>query len=89
MLAKLEKSFPGVTAAWAQGPKLAWFNNGNIDKRLLGAWSQYTIGQYTGISGIEAVPEGNIHFAGEQTSPSYQGYIEGAVRSGLRAAGEI
>lgn len=89
MLAKLEKSFPGVTAAWAQGPKLAWFNNGNIDKRLLGAWSQYTIGQYTGISGIEAVPEGNIHFAGEQTAPSYQGYIEGAVRSGLRAAGEI
>jgi monoamine oxidase len=56
---------------------------------LLGAWSQYNVGQYTGFSGIERVREGNIHFAGEQTSTEFQGYIEGAVRSGLRAAAEI
>ncbi len=88
-LAQLEPIFPGVTSAWKRGPKLAWFNDGNIDERLLGAWSQYNIGQYTGFSGIEKVRQGNIHFAGEQTSTAFQGYIEGAVRSGLRVAREI
>jgi hypothetical protein len=27
--------------------------------------------------------------AGEQTSPNYQGYIEGALRSGYRCAAEV
>jgi monoamine oxidase len=88
-LAGLEPSFPGIATAWHAGPKLAWVNDGNIDPKLLGAWSQYNVGQYTGFSGIEATRQGNIHFAGEQTSPEYQGFIEGAVRSGERAAGEI
>ncbi|HLY07035.1 MAG TPA: NAD(P)/FAD-dependent oxidoreductase [Rhizomicrobium sp.] len=88
-LAQLEPIFPGVTAAWAKGPQRAWYNDGNIDKHLRGAWSQYNIGQYTGFGGVEKRREGNIHFAGEQTSPEFQGYIEGAVRSGLRAAREI
>jgi monoamine oxidase len=88
-LEALEPVFPGVTAAWNAGPKLAWVNDGNIDRHLLGAWSQYNVGQYTGFSGIEPKPEGNIHFAGEQTSITFQGYIEGAVRSGARAAREI
>jgi len=30
-----------------------------------------------------------VVFAGEHTSDDYQGYMEGAVRSGMRAAGEI
>ena len=85
-LVQLEPIYPGVTSAWINGPKLAWYNDGNIDERLLGAWSQYNVGQYTGFSGIEAVAEGNIHFAGEHTDPNYQGFVEGAVRSGLRAA---
>ena len=88
-LKALEPIFPGVTAAWSAGPKLAWVNDGNIDRHLLGAWSQYNVGQYTGFSGIEPKPEGNIHFAGEQTSIKFQGYIEGAVRSGARCAREI
>ncbi|HEX6856241.1 MAG TPA: FAD-dependent oxidoreductase [Streptosporangiaceae bacterium] len=33
--------------------------------------------------------EGNLHFAGEHTSQDYQGYIEGALRSGYRCAAEI
>jgi monoamine oxidase len=32
---------------------------------------------------------GNIVFAGEHTSHGYQGYMEGAVESGQRAAGEL
>ncbi len=88
-LAQFEPILPGVTAAWTGGPQLAWVNDGNSDPHLLGAWSQYNIGQYTGFSGIEAVPEGNIHFAGEHTSYQFQGFIEGAVRTGIKAAREI
>ena len=33
-------------------------------------------------------PEGGVHFAGEQTSDAYQGFLEGAVASGERCARE-
>ena len=33
--------------------------------------------------------EGNCHFAGEHTSQDFQGYLQGAVVSGERAAAEI
>lgn len=89
VLVNLERVFPGITNAWNAGPKLAYCNDGNIDPHLLGAWSQYRIGQYTGFSGIEPVREGNIHFAGEHTSLEAQGFIEGGVTSGERAASEI
>ena len=88
-LAQLEPILPGITAAWSAGPKLAWVNDGNIDEHFLGAWSQYNVGQYTGFCGVERLREGNIHFAGEHTSVQFQGFIEGAVRSGHRAANEI
>jgi monoamine oxidase len=88
-LSHLERTFPGITEAWHQGPGLAWVNDGNIDPHLRGAWSQYNVGQYTGFSGVEKEAEGNIHFAGEHTSLEYQGFMEGAVRSGIRAAQEI
>jgi monoamine oxidase len=79
----LEPVWPGLTAAYNG---LAWYNDGNIDPHLLGAYSQYNIGQYTGFSGIEPVQEGNIHFAGEQTSMNFQGFMEGAVTAGERVA---
>jgi monoamine oxidase len=88
-LAQYEPILPGVTAAWNAGPKLAWVNDGNLEPRLLGAWSQYNVGQYTSFSGVEGLAEGNIHFAGEHTSTRFQGFVEGAVRSGYRAANEI
>ena len=34
-------------------------------------------------------PVGHIHWAGSETSTNWAGYIEGAVRSGERAAGEV
>jgi monoamine oxidase len=33
--------------------------------------------------------EGPVHFAGEQTSTHSQGYLNGAVESGERAAREV
>ncbi len=86
MLSAIEPILPGVTANYNG---LAYFNDGNIDPHCLGAYSQYNVGQYTGFSGIEPVQEGNIHFAGEQTSLDFQGFMEGAVTTGERVAGEI
>ena len=43
----------------------------------------------TTFAGDEGVQEGNIHFAGEHTEPESQGFLEGAVLSGERAAQEI
>lgn len=34
-------------------------------------------------------PVGRIHWAGTETSPVWNGYMEGAVRSGERAANEV
>ncbi len=58
-------------------------------------WSR---GCYTGIMAPHTMqsfghllrkPEGNIHFAGTETSTIWNGYMEGAVRSGERAAKEV
>lgn len=60
------------------------------DRWARGSYAAYLPGQYTRYAGFAGIPEGNIHFAGEHTSPlDNQGYLEGAVRSGRRAAREI
>jgi monoamine oxidase len=38
---------------------------------------------------LPALPHGRVYFAGEHTSTKWQGYMNGAVESGLRAAEEI
>ena len=88
-LGALEPVFPGFTDAWNAGPQLALYSDPNSNPRLGGAYAQYRIGQYTGFGGIEGIREGNIHFAGEHTSPDFQGFMEGAVTTGERAATEI
>lgn len=45
--------------------------------------------QWTSHKGELMKPENNIHFAGTETSDVWMGYIEGAVRSGERAAREV
>ena len=44
-------------------------------------WTQY--GQAL------AAPVGRIHWAGAETSDVWNGYMDGAIRSGRRAAAEI
>jgi monoamine oxidase len=53
------------------------------------SYSYWKVGQYTGFSGIEREPEGNCFFCGEHTSIDFQGYLNGAVETGERAAGEV
>jgi monoamine oxidase len=38
---------------------------------------------------MEKERQGNCHFCGEHTSQDSQGYLNGAVETGERAAGEI
>lgn len=55
----------------------------------LGAYSYWKVGQYTRFAGVESEIEGACHFAGEHTSVDSQGYPNGAVKSGERAAREV
>jgi monoamine oxidase len=63
-------------------------------------WTQerYSLGCYTGTLGPGAMTQfgttlreriGRIFFAGTESSPIWAGYIEGALRSGARAAAEV
>ncbi|HEY1465941.1 MAG TPA: FAD-dependent oxidoreductase, partial [Acidimicrobiales bacterium] len=61
-LGGIEPVFPGFTDAWNAGPRLSLYSDPNINPRLGGSYSQYRVGQYTGVCGIEGVREGNIHF---------------------------
>ncbi len=54
-----------------------------------GSYSYWKVGQYTKFSGMEKERQGNCHFCGEHTSQDFQGYLNGAVETGERAAGEI
>ena len=52
-------------------------------------YSCFTTGQWSTLAGWEAIPVGNIHFAGEHTSLAFQGYMNGAAISGKNAAIQI
>jgi monoamine oxidase len=54
-----------------------------------GSYSYWKVGQYTKFSGMEKERQRNCHFCGEHTSQDFQGYLNGAVETGERAAGEI
>jgi monoamine oxidase len=46
-------------------------------------------GSLTGYGAALGAPAGPIHFAGSETSEEWDGYMEGAVRAGERAASEV
>ncbi len=46
-------------------------------------------GTLTGFGAAIREPVGRIHWAGTETSDRWQGYIDGAIRSGERAAAEV
>lgn len=85
-LQQLETVWPGATKQWNGQAAVStpW-----SDPNLLGSYSCWKVGQYTGFSGYERVRQGNIHFAGEHCSINFQGYMEGGAEEGARAANEI
>jgi len=46
-------------------------------------------GVCTAFGAALAEPVGPIHWAGTETSPVWSGYMDGALRSGERAASEV
>ncbi|MCV9996331.1 flavin monoamine oxidase family protein [Paeniglutamicibacter sp. ZC-3] len=75
---KAAKPFDIVEQDWTAEE----FTRGCYGGRLgAGAWTQY--------GKALAAPVGRIHWAGAETSSVWNGYMDGAVRSGLRAADEI
>lgn len=85
-LAQLEPVLPGATQRWNGRVQLdAWKGN----PWSQGAYAYWRVGQYTQFSGAEGERSGNIHFAGEHCSTDFQGYLNGAVDTGIAAAKEI
>jgi monoamine oxidase len=85
-LASLEPSFPGVTSAWNGRAYYQWSSG---DRHIGGAYSYLKVGQYTSFNGVQPTSQAGVHFAGEHTSLDFQGFMEGALRSGFRCAREI
>ena len=86
MLKQLDQLFPGTSAAFTG---LAYEDHWSEDPWVQGAYSFWKVGQATTYAQLAAAPEGSILFAGEHTSFENEGYLDGAVETGERAAGEI
>jgi monoamine oxidase len=85
-LTQIEPVLPGITQQWNGRATIDHWPGNAYTK---GSYSYWKVGQYTKFSGIEGRPEGTAHFCGEQTSQDFQGYLNGAVETGQRAAGEV
>jgi monoamine oxidase len=85
-LGQIEPVLPGISSRWNGRATVDYWQGNPLTK---GSYSYWKVGQYTRFSGAEKQRSNNCHFAGEHTSQDFQGYLNGAVESGLRAAGEI
>lgn len=93
-LANLELLYPGATGAATRlpdGRRRAHLQHWPTDPFSLGSYTANHPGYFTTIAGFEAMPVGNLFFAGEHTDSFYewQGFMEGAANSGIRAASEV
>jgi monoamine oxidase len=61
----------------------------NDDPWARESYSAMTIAQVPGHDEVIGAPVGRVHFAGEHTAGSWSGLMEGALRSGVRAADEV
>jgi len=93
-LGDLERVYPNsavLARRDSRGRIVAHLENWTKLSLFGGAYSNNQPGYFTTIEGLYAKPAGNIFFAGEHTDSfySYQGFIEGALLSGARAADEV
>jgi monoamine oxidase len=93
-LSDFETTLPGTFARAAtdiNGKYIAHLEHWPTSPLALGSYTCYTPGQFTGISALEGQAAGLLKFAGEHADSfySYQGFMEGACLSGIRAANEL
>jgi len=85
-LAQAEAVLPGLSAKFTGA---VTFDDWSRNPWTLGSYAYFKVGQYQRFAGAESEIVGSCHFAGEQTSQDAQGYLDGAVESGNRAADEV
>jgi monoamine oxidase len=85
-LTAVEQAVPGVTEAFMGR---AWLDSWADDPWALGSYAAFRPGQMTSFWGAMSRPQGKVHLAGEQTSTYSQGFLNGGVESGSRAAAEV
>jgi len=85
-LRELARYVPPSEGLWNQRViRNAWDRN----PWSLGSYALIKPGQYTSFYGVEAERQGHVYFAGEHTSIDSQGYMNGGVETGQRAAAEV
>ena len=92
--AKRARTVPLAAGAGPARATRAWNGRVTLDywpdyEWTKGSYSYWKVGQLTGFAGVEQEASGNCHFAGEHTSIDFQGYLNGGVESGERAADEV
>jgi len=85
-LGQIEPLLPGATANWNGNATIDFWTGYEWTK---GSYSYWKVGQYTAFAGMERAEQNRCHFAGEHTSIDFQGYLQGGVETGERAAAEI
>jgi monoamine oxidase len=92
-LTDLDRVWPGADAAAkrASGQIVAHLQHWPTDPFSLGSYTSNPPGYFTAWEGRVGLPVANLFFAGEHTDSFYewQGFMEGACNSGIRAAGEV
>ena len=78
---ELDEIYPGSRGRYEQGESYAW----HLDGWSRGTAVAYAPGQVNRFQAALRRPLGRLHFAGEHTD-AFAGTMEGAVRSGRRAA---
>ncbi len=86
LLNQIEPIYPGTSAAFTG---CAYEDHWALDPWVQGAYSYYRVGQASTYGALAAATDGAIHFAGEHTSSEDQGFLDGAVASGERAARQL
>jgi monoamine oxidase len=85
-LGQIEPVLPGISSRWNGRATVDYWAANPLTK---GSYSYWKVGQYAKFAGAEREAVGTCHFAGEHTSIDFQGYLNGAVETGQRAADEI
>lgn len=92
-LTDLDRILPGVraTAAKSGSNYIAHLEHWPSNPLSRGSYTCYTLGQFTTVEGLNGEASGLLKFAGEHADSfySWQGYMEGACLSGIRAANEV
>ncbi|TMP38841.1 hypothetical protein CWB96_09625 [Pseudoalteromonas citrea] len=84
-LEEIELMYPNSSQYFVEASVHSWIN----DEWTQGGFLAYGPGQITKYWGVFQEPVGRIYFAGEHTDTRYLGFMEGAVRSGVRVSEQI